>query len=269
MNRRMPTANLAFRSATILRSAAEVGSYGRPQACGSSNAASSSPRPTRRSCNRLGLGFEELRTLRPGVIMISFSGYGATGPKKHYIAYGPVQVPMTGLASVSGYPGRGPNEISISYGDPNAALHAALAVLAALRHRQRTGVASSSRVCHGGSRRRSRHRADGRRDERHSAGGSGKSRSRRGAAFRCAGVDEWVAIACWSDAQWRALARAIGRDDLERNPRLASAAGRKREEASSRGSHQDLDRDTHARAGRRGAPIEACRATSAQQLRGC
>jgi hypothetical protein len=44
--------------------------------------------------------------------MISFSGHGATGPKKHYIAYGPVQVPMTGLASVSGYPGRGPSEFA-------------------------------------------------------------------------------------------------------------------------------------------------------------
>jgi benzylsuccinate CoA-transferase BbsF subunit len=184
--------------------------------------------------NRLGLGYEELRTLRPDVIMISFSGYGATGPKKHYIAYGPVQVPMTGLASVSGYPGRGPSEIGISYGDPNAALHAALAVLAALRHRQRTGEgqfidmsqweaavglgieALMDDVMNG-----TQPAAQGNRDLVEAPQG----------VFRCAGDDEWVAIACWSDAQWHALAQAIGRDDLERDPRLASAAGRKREEA--------------------------------------
>ncbi len=184
--------------------------------------------------NRLGLGYEELRTLRPDVIMISFSGYGATGPKKHYIAYGPVQVPMTGLASVSGYPGRGPSEIGISYGDPNAALHAALAVLAALRHRQRTGEgqfidmsqweaavglgieALMDDVVNG-----TQPAAQGNRDLVEAPQG----------VFRCAGDDEWVALACWSDAQWRALALAIGRDDLERDPRLASAAGRKREEA--------------------------------------
>jgi benzylsuccinate CoA-transferase BbsF subunit len=183
--------------------------------------------------NRLGLGYEELRTLRPDVIMISFSGYGATGPKKHYIAYGPVQVPMTGLASVSGYPGRGPSEIGISYGDPNAALHAALAVLAALRHRQRTGEgqfidmsqweaavglgieALMDDVMNG-----TQPAAQGNRDLVEAPQG----------VFRCAGDDEWVAIACWSDAQWHGLAQAIGRDDLERDPRLASAAGRKREE---------------------------------------
>src|SRR5262249_11313104 len=89
--------------------------------------------------DRLGLDYEDLQTVKPDVIMISFSGYGATGPKKHFIAYGPAQVPMIGLASVSGYLGKGPSEIGISYGDPNAGLHAAVAVLAALRHRDRTG----------------------------------------------------------------------------------------------------------------------------------
>jgi benzylsuccinate CoA-transferase BbsF subunit len=48
--------------------------------------------------------------------------------------------------------------------------------------------------------------------------------------FRCAGEDEWVALACWSDAQWYALARAIGRPDLERDERLRTAPGRKRNE---------------------------------------
>src|SRR3546814_8774660 len=46
---------------------------------------------------------------------------------------------MIGLAALSGYPGGGPSEVGLSYGDPNAGLHAALAVLAALRHRARTG----------------------------------------------------------------------------------------------------------------------------------
>jgi crotonobetainyl-CoA:carnitine CoA-transferase CaiB-like acyl-CoA transferase len=140
----------------------------------------------------------------------------------------------TGLASVSGYPGRGPSEIGISYGDPNAALHAALAVLAALRHRHRTGEgqfidmsqweaavglgieALMDDVMNG-----TQPAAQGNRDLVEAPQG----------VFRCAGEDEWVAIACWSDAQWSALARAIGRDDLERDERFASAAGRKREEA--------------------------------------
>jgi benzylsuccinate CoA-transferase BbsF subunit len=183
--------------------------------------------------DRLGLGYDDLCKVKPDIIMISFSGYGATGPKKHYIAYGPVQVPMTGLASVSGYLGKGPSEIGISYGDPNAALHAALAVLAALCHRGRTGEgqfidmsqwesavglgaeALMDTVMNG-----MQPPPQGNRDLVEAPQG----------VFRCAGEDEWVALACWSDAQWRALARSIGRLDLERDERLRTAAGRKRNE---------------------------------------
>ncbi len=49
--------------------------------------------------------------------------------------------------------------------------------------------------------------------------------------FRSAGEDEWVAISCWSDAEWQALARTIGRADLAGDPGLATAAGRKQREA--------------------------------------
>jgi benzylsuccinate CoA-transferase BbsF subunit len=106
-------------------------------------------------------------------------------------------------------------------------------VLAALRHRQRTGEgqfidmsqweaavglgieALMDDVMNGTQR-----AAQGNRDLVETPQG----------VFRCAGEDEWVAIACWSDVQWRALVR-VGRADLERDPRLASVAGRKGEEA--------------------------------------
>jgi crotonobetainyl-CoA:carnitine CoA-transferase CaiB-like acyl-CoA transferase len=183
--------------------------------------------------NRLGLGYEDLCQVKPDLIMISFSGYGATGPKKHYIAYGPVQVPMTGLASVSGYPGKGPSEIGIAYGDPNAALHAALVVLAALRHRDRTGegqfidmsqwesaIGLGVEALMDTAMNGTQPQRQGNRDLVEAPQG----------VFRCAGEDEWVAIACWSEATWLALARTIGRPDLERDEHLRSAAGRKRNE---------------------------------------
>ena len=49
--------------------------------------------------DRLGLGYEVLKHLKPDIIMISLSGYGATGPEKEYISYGPAQVPMSGMSS--------------------------------------------------------------------------------------------------------------------------------------------------------------------------
>lgn len=184
---------------------------------------------------RMGLGYEELRKVKADLVMISFSGYGATGPKRSYIAYGPVQVPMIGLAALSGYEGGGPSEVGISYGDPNAGLHAAFAVLAALHHRRMTGEGQYIDM-----------------SQWEAAIGlvseafmeyvmNGTQPARRGnrdaveapqGVFRCGGDDEWVAVACWSDAQWTELAHAIGRDDLASNTALSTAAGRKREERS-------------------------------------
>src|SRR6185312_8709638 len=48
-------------------------------------------------------------------------------------------VPLSGFSAVTGYQGGPPAHVGISYGDPTAALHAALAVMAALCHRRRTG----------------------------------------------------------------------------------------------------------------------------------
>ncbi len=183
--------------------------------------------------DRAGLGYEALRRVKPDVIVVSFSGYGATGPKANYIAYGPVQVPMIGLASLSGYPGLGPSEIGLSYGDPNAGLHAAFAVLTALWHRQETGegqfidmsqweaaigVVSEAFMDHAMNGRQPARQ--GNRDQRQAPQG----------VFPAAEEDEWVAVACWSDEQWHGLCAASGRAELARDPRFATAAARKQHE---------------------------------------
>src|SRR5882724_5079052 len=88
---------------------------------------------------RMGLGWEVLRRLRADLIMIALSGYGATGPDSDKVSYGPAQVPLSGMSSVTGYRGFPPMHVGISYGDPTGGLHGAVAVLAALLHRARTG----------------------------------------------------------------------------------------------------------------------------------
>ncbi|HEY5640049.1 MAG TPA: CoA transferase, partial [Dehalococcoidia bacterium] len=89
--------------------------------------------------DKLGLGYDELRKVNDDLIMMSMSGYGATGPEKDFVSYGPAQVPMSGLSSLTGYKGWGPMHVGMSYGDPTAGLHAAFAVIAALFYRDRTG----------------------------------------------------------------------------------------------------------------------------------
>ncbi|MGH8247820.1 MAG: CaiB/BaiF CoA transferase family protein, partial [Gammaproteobacteria bacterium] len=89
--------------------------------------------------DRLGLGYEELRKVKPDLIMMSMSGYGQTGPDSGYVSYGPAQVPLSGMSSLTGYRDWPPMHVGLSYGDPNAGLHAAFAVISALLYRERTG----------------------------------------------------------------------------------------------------------------------------------
>ena len=91
--------------------------------------------------DRMGLGYEVLRALRPDVIMIALSGYGATGPDSDKVSYGPAQVPLSGMSAVTGYRDHPPMHVGVSYGDPTAGLHGAVALLAAHR-RFATSIAS-------------------------------------------------------------------------------------------------------------------------------
>ncbi|HLZ68990.1 MAG TPA: CoA transferase [Dehalococcoidia bacterium] len=184
---------------------------------------------------RMGLGYEKLKQIKPDIIQISLAGHGQTGPIAKYVAYGPTQVPMIGLMSLTGYPGGIPREVGISYGDPNGGLNAALAVLAALHHRQRSGQgqcidmsqweAALPLVAEG----LLAYQVEGRQPERQ---GNRDAFEAPQGVYRCAGPgdDAWLALACWSDGEWQALARAIGRADLAAAPSLANRAGRKARE---------------------------------------
>jgi len=88
---------------------------------------------------RLGLDYETLAAVNPGLIMVSLSGYGLTGPYHERVAFGTPLTMISGLGALSGYRGRGPSEVGLSYGDPNAGLHGAFAILSALWKREETG----------------------------------------------------------------------------------------------------------------------------------
>ncbi len=183
--------------------------------------------------DRMGLGWDVIRGLRPDIVMIALSGYGATGPDATNVSYGPAQVPLSGMSSVTGYAGHPPMHVGISYGDPTGGLHGAVAVLAALLHRARTGVgqyidlsqwetsmavlpeAILAQTMTGAAPPR-----DGNRDPHMAPHG----------VFRAAGDDRWLAVAVPDDATWAALARVLGRPELAADPRFATVVARKRHE---------------------------------------
>ncbi len=180
---------------------------------------------------RLGLGYEVLRELRPDLIYASISGYGETGPYRHYMGYGPAIGPLSGLSSLSGYPGGGPRELGISLGDPTAGITAAFGIAAALVARDRTGQGQKldtslwestaalqaegfMAVALGGE----QPERMGNRDPWWAPHG----------VFRCAGDDNWLSIACRSDSEWQALAGEIG--PAAQDPRFGHRASRKAHE---------------------------------------
>ncbi len=55
--------------------------------------------------DKMGFGYEAIRTVKPDIIMISLLGYGDSGPYRDYVALGPTQVPNSGLSALTGYEG--------------------------------------------------------------------------------------------------------------------------------------------------------------------
>ena len=180
--------------------------------------------------DRMGLGYDVLRALRRDVIMIALSGYGASGPDHDNVSYGPAQVPLSGMSSVTGYRDFPPMHVGISYGDPTGGLHGAVAVLAALLHRARTGegqyidlsqwetsMAVLPEAITAWTMNGTQPARDGNRHPHMAPHG----------IFRAAGEDRWIAVAVEDDAGWGRLARLIGRPELATDPRYATVAGRK------------------------------------------
>ena len=92
------------------------------------------------SVERSGIGFDTLSALNPRLIMVAMSGAGQFGPLSDMRTYAPTMSSFVGLESLVGYPGELPTgALNFAIGDPNAAIHALVAVFAALERRESTG----------------------------------------------------------------------------------------------------------------------------------
>ena len=85
------------------------------------------------------LGYEHLRESNPALVYVSISGYGQFGPEREKLGYDPLAQAASGFLSLNGNPDGEPVKAPTFLADDLAGLHAALATLAALRHRDQTG----------------------------------------------------------------------------------------------------------------------------------
>jgi benzylsuccinate CoA-transferase BbsF subunit len=174
--------------------------------------------------------------------MISLSGYGDTGPYCDYVAYGPAQVPLSGLSALTGYKRWPPMHSGFSYADPNAGVHGAFAILAALYHRGKTGegqyIDMSQWECAMALLPEGilEYTFNAREPER--IGNSDPLMAPHGIykcldrAERIAGnvIDQFVAIACEDDIDWARLAATMGRPELAVDTKFATMTARKENE---------------------------------------
>ena len=176
---------------------------------------------------RLGFGYEALRAIRPDIVYLAMPMYGDDGPRAALLGVGMTISAVAGLMWHTAY---GPGDATgpgTHFPDHAAnPYHAAFAVLAALRHRRRTGQGMRIDL----SQVESTVNFVGPAIVEASATGQEPpqigNRSRTDAPhniFRCAGTDAWCAIAVEGDASFAALAGVIG---LPVDPSLVTAAGR-------------------------------------------
>ena len=90
--------------------------------------------------DRFKLGYAQLKASNPRIILCSISGFGQTGPKTSAPAYDIVAQALGGTMSITGNPGGEPVRCGVSVGDLSAALYGVIAILSALRVRDRDGV---------------------------------------------------------------------------------------------------------------------------------
>ena len=176
-----------------------------------------------RGVDSLGIDAAAMHALNPRLIRVSMSGYGATGPDRNNVSYGPILEGASGLVSATGYPDGGPIKEGHAYPDPIGGLHGCFGILAALWERERTGVGTTIEI----SQLETYAAIGGELLLQTSLEGPPPrrgNRSRRYApqgVYRCAADpdttrdDAWLAITIRSDTEWAALVEEIGAAPLQ------------------------------------------------------
>jgi crotonobetainyl-CoA:carnitine CoA-transferase CaiB-like acyl-CoA transferase len=171
---------------------------------------------------KMGITYEMLKQEKPNIIMVRMPGFGLYGPYRDYRGYGPHFENTIGHASLRGYPDMDPTTLTPDYHcDASAGACAAMALVMALRYRNKTGKGQFIEV--GQIETMIPHLGQAIMDcvmngrVQRSAGNHDPGLSMAPhSCYRCKGEDRWINIAISGEEQWRALCRVMG------NPAWAS-----------------------------------------------
>lgn len=181
---------------------------------------------------KMGLGYADIKAVKPDTIYVSHAGYGSTGPYANYVGYAAPFAQHAGGMWLQGYVGEVPLGGGAStYTDPTNGQHTAFAVLCALYYKKRTGKGQfidfsqiespaglyanffMEYALNG--------RIPGQQGNRHASAAPHNT-------YRAQGQDRWVAIAVTTDEEWLALCKVMGNPAWSQDKQFATAAGRYR-----------------------------------------
>jgi len=195
--------------------------------------------------DRWGVGFDDVSQVNKGVIYVQMSGMGDGGPWSDFVTYAPTIHALAGLTQLTGVEGREDIGIGFSYNDHQAGLHGAVAILAALEARHRTGCGQRIDISQfevganfvGPS--LMDFMING-----HAARPTGNdlpydklaphgcypcapnSTAATAQIYDAVAAERWIAIACMSDEQWHSLARLMGDPEWTSTAQYSHATGR-------------------------------------------
>lgn len=183
--------------------------------------------------DRLGLGYDVLRKVKPDIVMVSVSSSGQTGPDSHFAGYAPLFGAWGGLGYLTGYRDGPPVEMRHVM-DHSVGLNAALATVAALHQRKRTGQGTHVDVA-------AREVASSLVGETLMAVAAGATVERMGnedyrraphGLYLTNKPDRWLSIAVETEVQWEMLLSAMNKPELASDPRFATPQVRYAERAA-------------------------------------
>jgi crotonobetainyl-CoA:carnitine CoA-transferase CaiB-like acyl-CoA transferase len=184
---------------------------------------------TMRTMRNLGLAYDDLRRIRPDLIMISGTSLGQTGPYADTVGWGPTNQAFAGTSHLTGYPDSFPCAGGGTWPDFAVGVAMVFALTAALYHRSRTGQGQyiDLSMCEVVTSMMPEAMLDYFMNgvERGPIGNRDPEMAPHG-VFPVKGNDRWIAIAVPNDAEFEILCEALGVPGMARDPRYASSAAR-------------------------------------------
>ncbi|MCY3883927.1 MAG: CoA transferase [Gammaproteobacteria bacterium] len=183
--------------------------------------------------DRWGIGFDTVCQVNEQVIYVQMSGMGSGGPWSNFVTYAPTIHALAGLTYTTGMPGRENIGLGYSYNDHQAGLHAAVSVLSAIEARRHSGKGqridiSQFEVAVNLLGPTFMHFFRNGQATEPAGNDLQYDRIAPHGCYRCRdseidgkSKEEWIAIACFDDAQWSSLCRVMENPDWSAGPKLA------------------------------------------------